>query len=77
MKQCPNCDREFEKQGGLNLHVKFHCKGKEGAAVEKPVRKYLDKCEHEYRLLSNKSQTETAAINAGFGEVCKTCQELR
>lgn len=76
MKTCPICGKELKHQGALNIHT-IHCERKQLKAAAGQQVQQRAACEHEYRLLSNNHSQELAAIKAGYGEVCKTCQELR
>lgn len=79
MKKCPNCGKEFQKQGHLNLH-KYHCDIKQAKknAGEPEEEKKNAACVHNWRLLNLKIPVEKNAYEQGnFTEVCTKCQDLQ
>lgn len=75
MKKCSICGKELKHQGALNIHL-IHCERRQLKA-QAGQQQQEKECQHEYRLLSGNVAAEAAAIKQGYGEVCKTCQELR
>lgn len=85
MKKCTICEKEFQSQGGLNLHY-WSCNLKNGAKQENAVvvKKVeenviqVKECEHDFRFLNLKAPLERKAYNTGiYKEVCGKCQTLR
>jgi hypothetical protein len=82
MPKCQHCEKEFAKQGQLNLHV-YHCGLKKAAGVSTKKRQNRaagstgsGQCEHEMRLLNPRVQIELQAIRHGYKEVCSLCKDL-
>lgn len=79
------CGYEHSHKGAMNLHERIHCKTlKKEVEVENVSRETKEKkerkksgCVHSWRLLSSQHQNEAMAIQAGYREVCRTCQMVQ
>lgn len=73
-KVCDICGWVGRHQGALNIH-KYHCKMKHGR--NEKVEESLQDCTHDWRLLTASSPLERKAVENGYTEVCRKCQEVR